>query len=284
MITDGFFGRRRDQGYESRIPPGQSRTDSYPVLSFGPTPRMDLTKWRLVVRHEREELGALNWADFNALKQTEFTRDIHCVTRWTKLDMKWKGVLFDDILSALGIEPATGHVTFHGADGYTTNLPLADLRGDKAMAACATSVREMLASCRALISLAAAEGRIVLTRDRGLLQHKAISHACYIHATAPDAQFGELVARLGLQPGFRPFTRCMECNAPLAAVDKAEVLAQLPPSVRERQQHFRRCTGCGRVFWEGSHWRRMRSFLSGAGEAGEAALPPGHAAAPTHGL
>ena len=135
MITDGFFGRRRDQGYESRIPPGQSRTDSYPVLSFGPTPRMDLTKWRLVVRHEREELGALNWADFNALKQTEFTRDIHCVTRWTKLDMKWKGVLFDDILSALGIEPATGHVTFHGADGYTTNLPLADLRGDKAMAA-----------------------------------------------------------------------------------------------------------------------------------------------------
>ena len=137
---------------------------------------------------------------------------------------------------------------------------------------------------REIAALAAAEERIVLTRDRGLLQHKAISHACYIHATAPDAQFGELVARLGLQPGFRPFTRCMECNAPLAAVDKAEVLAQLPPSVRERQQHFRRCTGCGRVFWEGSHWRRMRSFLSGAGEAGEAALPPGHAAAPTHGL
>ncbi len=137
---------------------------------------------------------------------------------------------------------------------------------------------------REIAALAAAEERIVLTRDRGLLQHKAISHACYIHATAPDAQFGELVARLGLQPGFRPFTRCMECNAPLAAVDKAEVIALLPPSVRERQQHFRRCTGCRRVFWEGSHWRRMRSFLSGAGEAGEAALPPGHAAAPTHGL
>ena len=137
---------------------------------------------------------------------------------------------------------------------------------------------------REIAALAAAVQRIVLTRDRGLLQHKAISHACYIHATAPDAQFGELVARLGLQPGFRPFTRCMECNAPLAAVDKAEVIALLPPSVRERQQHFRRCTGCRRVFWEGSHWRRMRSFLNGEGGAGEAALPPGHAAAPAHGL
>jgi uncharacterized protein with PIN domain len=71
------------------------------------------------------------------------------------------------------------------------------------------------------------------------------------------------VARLGLQPGFRPFTRCMECNAPLAAVDKAEVIALLPPSVRERQQHFRRCTGCRRVFWDGlrSDWRRMRRLV-----------------------
>ena len=117
---------------------------------------------------------------------------------------------------------------------------------------------------REIAALAAAEGRIVLTRDRGLLQHKAISHACYIHATAPDAQFGELVARLGLRPGFRPFTRCMECNATLAAVDKAEVIALLPPSVREHHMHFTRCTGCGRVFWEGSHWRRMSRMLGGA--------------------
>ena len=95
---------------------------------------------------------------------------------------------------------------------------------------------------------AAAEGRIVLTRDRGLLQHRAISHACYLHATAPDAQFSALVERLGLRPGFRPFTRCIECNAPLAAVDKGEVIGLLPPSVREHHMHFTRCTGCGRVF------------------------------------
>ena len=74
-------------------------------------------------------------------------------------------------------------------------------------------------------------GRIVLTRDRGLLQHRAISHACYLHAIAPDPQFRELVARLALRPGFLPFTRCLACNAPLAVVDNTEVLEQLPPSV-----------------------------------------------------
>lgn len=137
---------------------------------------------------------------------------------------------------------------------------------------------------REIAAIAAAEGRIVLTRDRGLLQHKAIRHACYIHATAPDAQFGELVERLGLRAGFRPFTRCMECNAPLAAVSKGEVIGRLPPSVRERHTRFMRCTGCGRVFWEGSHWRRMRGFLDETGGAGEGGLQPGHAAAPARGL
>lgn len=117
---------------------------------------------------------------------------------------------------------------------------------------------------REIAELAAAEGRIVLTRDRGLLQHKAISHACYLHASAPDAQFSALVERLGLRPGFRPFTRCMVCNAPLEAVDKGTVLDRLPPSVRERHLRFTRCSGCGRVFWEGSHWRRMAQMLDDA--------------------
>ena len=117
---------------------------------------------------------------------------------------------------------------------------------------------------REIAALAAAEGRIVLTRDRGLLQHRAISHACYLHAIAPDPQFRELVARLALRPGFRPFTRCIACNAPLAVVDKAEVLGLLPPSVRAHHVHFTRCTGCGRVFWAGSHWRRMVGMLDAA--------------------
>lgn len=119
-------------------------------------------------------------------------------------------------------------------------------------------------SDREIAALAAGEGRIVLTRDRGLLQHRAISHACYLHATATDAQFGELVTRLGLRPGFRPFSRCIECNAPLAVVDKAEVLGRLPPSVRAQHARFTRCTSCGRVFWEGSHWRRMGRMLDDA--------------------
>lgn len=117
---------------------------------------------------------------------------------------------------------------------------------------------------REIAALAAGEGRIVLTRDRGLLQHKAISHACYVHATATDAQFSALVERLGLRPGFRPFTRCIECNTTLEAVDKGTVLDCLPPSVREHHLRFTRCSGCGRVFWEGSHWRRMAQMLHGA--------------------
>lgn len=117
---------------------------------------------------------------------------------------------------------------------------------------------------REIAALAAAEGRIVLTRDRGLLQHRAISHACYLHAIAPDPQFRELVARLALRPGFRPFSRCIACNAPLAVVDKAEVLGLLPPSVRAHHVHFTRCTGRGRVFWAGSHWRRMVGMLDAA--------------------
>lgn len=134
---------------------------------------------------------------------------------------------------------------------------------------------------REIAALAAAEERIVLTRDWGLLQHKAISHACYIHATAPDAQFGELVARLGLQPALRPFTRCMECTRCWRRVDKAEVIAQLPPSVRERHSISGAAPAAGGSSG-GLHWRRMCSFLNGEGGAGEAALPPGHAAAPTH--
>lgn len=117
---------------------------------------------------------------------------------------------------------------------------------------------------RDIAARAAAEARIVLTRDRDLLMHRLITHGCYIHTLAPAAQFPELVRRLGLAPHFRPFTRCLACNLPLEPASGQAVLAGLPPSVRADHHCFTQCPRCRRVFWKGSHWRRMCRMLEEA--------------------
>jgi uncharacterized protein with PIN domain len=109
--------------------------------------------------------------------------------------------------------------------------------------------------------LACAQQRIVLTRDRELLKRRSISHGCYVRALRSQAQLREVFERLDLARSARPFTRCLSCNAALRPVDKAQVLARLPPLVRERHQRFSGCEGCARIFWEGSHWRRMRELV-----------------------
>lgn len=111
------------------------------------------------------------------------------------------------------------------------------------------------------IEAIAREARIVLTRDRELLKRRSITHGCYVHALKPPQQLYEIFERLDLACSARPFTLCLECNAPLRPIEKAEVLQRLPPSVRERFERFSTCDVCQRVFWEGSHWRRMRSLL-----------------------
>lgn len=108
--------------------------------------------------------------------------------------------------------------------------------------------------------LAAEQQRIVLSRDRELLKRRSITHGCYVHALRPEPQLREIFDRLHLAGLARPFTRCLSCNSTLHAVDKSSVLAQLPPGVRERYERFSRCEGCGRVFWEGTHWRHMRAL------------------------
>lgn len=120
---------------------------------------------------------------------------------------------------------------------------------------------------REMVGLAARQGRIVLTRDRDLLKHRAVSHGCYVHAIAPPQQFGEVVRRFGLVADVRPLTRCLECNAALHQIAKEQVLERLPPSVRARQLRFTTCRRCRRVFWPGSHWQRMRELL-------DSLLPP----------
>jgi len=112
-----------------------------------------------------------------------------------------------------------------------------------------------------IVRLALAEHRIVLTRDRGLLMRRDITHGCYVHAQRSAAQAREVFDRLDLHGSARPFTRCLECNAPLRAVDKAAVEARLPAGVGPLHDHFVACAECGRVYWEGSHWRRMRATV-----------------------
>lgn len=115
---------------------------------------------------------------------------------------------------------------------------------------------------REIVDIAAAQGRIVLTRDRDLLKQRAISEGCYLHTVLPAQQFRELVRRFDLAHRLRPFSRCLRCNTLLQEVDKRVVDERLPPSVRAGQTRFTRCPQCRRVFWPGTHWQRMRDLLN----------------------
>ena len=135
MVTRGFTGRRQPANAADRMPPGQHVVNDFPVLSAGPTPKIAVDKWTFTLRVGTEPVMTWNWVEFNALPQTQMTRDIHCVTTWSKLDTLWEGVLIDDILARAGIAPPTGFVLAHSYGGYSTNLPAADLTGGLAMVA-----------------------------------------------------------------------------------------------------------------------------------------------------
>ncbi len=127
--------------------------------------------------------------------------------------------------------------------------------------------------------IALAQSRIVLTRDRELLKRRDITHGCYVHALHSEAQLRELFQRLDLARAARPFTRCLSCNAPLRPLDVAQAAPRVPPRVRALHDRFVTCDACGRIFWEGSHWRRMRAIvdalLSGGAVSADAAASPG---------
>jgi DMSO/TMAO reductase YedYZ molybdopterin-dependent catalytic subunit len=135
METRGFTGRRPPADIENRLPPGQYLTHDFPVLSAGPTPRVDPAKWQLVLKVGPRPVKAWSWEEFGALPRTRMTRDIHCVTKWSKFDTPWEGVLVDDLLGDANVVPPTPYVLAHSVDGYSTNVPVADLVGGKAMVA-----------------------------------------------------------------------------------------------------------------------------------------------------
>lgn len=135
METRGFKGRRPDKDLKSRIPPGQSLTDGFPVLTAGPTPHVATSDWKFTLKNGPRPVKSWTWQEFNRLPQTTVTKDIHCVTTWSKLDTKWSGVMIDDILADAGIEAPTAFTLAHSYDHYATNVPFADLQASKAMIA-----------------------------------------------------------------------------------------------------------------------------------------------------
>ena len=134
FVSRGFLGRRRqDPAVAARIPPGQYLTTDFPVLSAGPTPRTPLDQWSFTIRGAEHPTRTWSWQEFRALPSETFTTDIHCVTKWSKLDTVWEGVPLDTLLEGTTFDGA--YVTAFSDGGYTTNLPLADLRGGKAWVA-----------------------------------------------------------------------------------------------------------------------------------------------------
>lgn len=111
-------------------------------------------------------------------------------------------------------------------------------------------------------SIASRDERVVLTRDRALLQRRIISHGCFVRAHEPRAQTREILARLDLHHELRPFSRCLRCNGQLVEVEKEAVLDQLEPKTRLFYTRFRRCPECGRVYWRGSHFERMERLCA----------------------
>ena len=119
---------------------------------------------------------------------------------------------------------------------------------------------------------AAAEHRIVLTRDSGLLKRRVVTHGYRVRESDPERQLHEVVGRLDLLRLVVPFRRCLCCNALLEDVRKDEIADALPTGVRERHDDFRRCPSCRRIYWAGSHRRRMERLIAGLG-ARDAASP-----------
>lgn len=135
MVTRGFFGRGKSPDVAARLPPGQHLVTDFPVLSAGPTPQIRTENWSFLIKVGPKPVARWTWSEFNALPQTTITRDIHCVTTWSKFDMVWQGVTIDDLFKAANISPPTGFVLAYSFDDYTTNVPLADLIDGKAMVA-----------------------------------------------------------------------------------------------------------------------------------------------------
>lgn len=138
-MLKGLLDRREQERRvraDGRLPPGQSLTRKFPVLHYGPTPRYsDLSQWNLQVFGLVEEEKSFSFEDVQNLPKAQVQTDIHCVTRWSKFDTLWEGVLMRDFLEHVQVLPEAQFVIAHGEYGYATNLPLAAMLEDDVLLA-----------------------------------------------------------------------------------------------------------------------------------------------------
>jgi DMSO/TMAO reductase YedYZ molybdopterin-dependent catalytic subunit len=125
-----------ERGYDpARLPPGQYLTEKWPVLHAGSVPRVDLATWDLRIWGEIEKPLALAWERFQALPATEVTTDIHCVTRWSRFDTRFRGVHWRELAALVQPRPSARFVIAHAEHGYTANIPLEALEDENALLA-----------------------------------------------------------------------------------------------------------------------------------------------------
>ena len=131
IFSPGFGGRRRAE--TPGLPPGQYLTESFPVLSAGPTPRVSTDDWEFQIATETGAVHRWSWEEFSALPAEDITTDIHCVTSWSKFGTGWRGVSLDTLFA--DVDTSAGFTMAHSYGGYTTNVPLEDLLDGKAWVA-----------------------------------------------------------------------------------------------------------------------------------------------------
>jgi DMSO/TMAO reductase YedYZ molybdopterin-dependent catalytic subunit len=129
IVSPGFTGRRRG----TELPPGQYLTEDFPVLSAGPTPHIRPEHWEFTITTETGEIHRWDWSAFTSLPTETVTKDLHCVTRWSKLGTEWTGVSLGTLLA--DVETAADFVMVTSYGGYTTNMPLEDLLDGQAWVA-----------------------------------------------------------------------------------------------------------------------------------------------------
>jgi DMSO/TMAO reductase YedYZ molybdopterin-dependent catalytic subunit len=135
-VFERLFGNGpQDPAVAERIPPGQYKTDKFPVLHYGSVPHTDLPTWDFRVWGEVDSTFTLTWDQFKGLPRKTVNTDIHCVTRWSKLDTTWEGVPIQTILEMAGVRSSATHVVSHAEQGYTANLPLSVLDDDDVLLA-----------------------------------------------------------------------------------------------------------------------------------------------------
>ena len=132
MLFEGDERKQRERQMREagRLPPGQALSLKWPVLHYGSVPRFDPARWDFRIRGLVEPEVRLSWEQFNALPRAQSASDFHCVTRWSRFDNLWEGVAFREVLKLVRLKPRAAYVLVHAEQGYTANIPLADLDRD----------------------------------------------------------------------------------------------------------------------------------------------------------